>query len=222
MSGTSATAHGERGDHRRTPNTRRKAISPPSSRSSTPRRSSATVRRIDRPVFVKNPPVAGRRSAPSSPPARPTPSTARRRPRAMVDRPQQWDFGDGTTGRGDVVTHAFAEPGHLHRHATPSSTTPAIPATPPPRNSRSASTPSRLPPPGHDRRISIGEETVFDAGASSDSDGTIVTYEWDFGDGATAHRRDGPAQLCQAGHLYRHAPHPRQFRRRQQRRRAIP
>ena len=38
---------------------------------------------------------------------------------------------------------------------------------------------------GDDRRIAIGEETVLDAGASTDSDGTLVAYEWDFGDGNT-------------------------------------
>ncbi len=45
---------------------------------------------------------------------------------------------------------------------------------------------------GADRRIAVAEETVFDAGASTDADGTIVSYFWDFGDGNTAPRAVAP------------------------------
>jgi hypothetical protein len=39
---------------------------------------------------------------------------------------------------------------------------------------------------GDDRSALIGRPVVFDGSASSDPDGSIVSYEWDFGDGATA------------------------------------
>lgn len=38
---------------------------------------------------------------------------------------------------------------------------------------------------GPDKTLHIGELAIFDGAASSDSDGTIVSYIWDFGDGET-------------------------------------
>ncbi len=38
---------------------------------------------------------------------------------------------------------------------------------------------------GADRTVLVGEAVAFDGSESHDSDGTIVGYQWDFGDGAT-------------------------------------
>ena len=64
---------------------------------------------------------------------------------------------------------------------------------------------------GPDRHVAIGEVITFDAGASTDPDGALVEYLWDFGDGAT-----GDGQVVQyayraLGHLPGHADGARQF-----------
>ncbi len=48
---------------------------------------------------------------------------------------------------------------------------------------------------GPDRRIAVGQRITFDARGSSDSDGTIVIYKWNFGDGTS----DGGLQVQ---HIY--------------------
>lgn len=108
-----------------------------------------------------------------------------------------WDFGDGATAAGQVVAHTYAAPGDytVTLTVTDDSTT---------RTASQSDTLSvrvnaaPVAEAGEDRRIAIAEETVFDAGGSSDPDGAIVSYFWDFGDGNTAtgpvaaHRYDAP------------------------------
>ena len=43
-----------------------------------------------------------------------------------------------------------------------------------------------LPEAGADRSVAIAEPMIFNGGGSSDRDGNIIAYDWDFGDGATA------------------------------------
>ena len=63
---------------------------------------------------------------------------------------------------------------------------------------------------------------LFDAAASTDPDGAITGFEWDFGDGTTADRRAGAAPLRRARHLRGPARGHRRRRRRQQPRRRDP
>ncbi|MCP4385427.1 MAG: PKD domain-containing protein [Hyphomicrobiales bacterium] len=151
------------------------------------------------PVFVKNPPTAASEkrtlvAAAETNSFDGAPSTARQWSIAR----HVWDFGDGARKEGESVAHAFAEPGtYTVRHTvTDDSGHPCNTAYEEFEvlvNAR----PEAIA--GADRRISIGEETVLDAGASGDTDGPIVGYEWDFGDGATAtgqtvqHSYDAPA-----------------------------
>ena len=95
-----------------------------------------------------------------------------------------WDFGDGTTddtGATPMDNHAYANPGQytvtlkvtddLNVTSTTATHTVTVDAVP---KASFTAAPDR------------GDLAVaFDAGGSSDSFGTITSYSWDFGDGAT-------------------------------------
>ena len=117
--------------------------------------------------------------------------------------PTTWDFGDGSKATGPVVTHAYAKSGTypVTLSVTDDSTTRTATV------SDGLSVRVNEPPvaeAGADRRIAIGEETTFDAGASADADGTIVSVL--LGLRRRQHRcRSGrAAQLQRAGDLHGH------------------
>jgi len=95
-----------------------------------------------------------------------------------------WDFGDGDTGAGEVVTHTYATSGNFTARLTVTdndgrtgSATEVIlvgePSLPPVADF--VFTPSTGIYPC---------EIVFDGGRSRDPDGKIVQYTWNFGDGS--------------------------------------
>ncbi|HEC63045.1 MAG TPA: PKD domain-containing protein, partial [Candidatus Acetothermia bacterium] len=97
-----------------------------------------------------------------------------------------WDFGDGTTTSGVRVNKSYSSAGTYtvtlvvrdDRGATDSETKQVTVGPPPnqPPTARFSYTPTNPDP---------GDVVSFDASASSDPDGSIVSYSWDFGDGTT-------------------------------------
>ncbi|SDF12164.1 PKD repeat-containing protein [Blastococcus fimeti] len=94
-----------------------------------------------------------------------------------------WTFGDGTTGTGVKPAHAYRAAGTYQvqltvtddRGATSRSTGTVTVAAPPPNEAPTA-----------DFSIAgAGRTASFDASASKDSDGTVASYAWTFGDGST-------------------------------------
>jgi PKD repeat protein len=92
-----------------------------------------------------------------------------------------WDFGDGSTGNGATPTHAYADPGNYtvtltvtDENGGTNSTTKQVAATAP-----------NVPPTAAFTSSGAELEFDFDATDSTDPDGTITSYAWDFGDGNT-------------------------------------
>ncbi len=96
----------------------------------------------------------------------------------------EWDFGDGASGTGETTAHTYASQGTYNVSLTVTDDSGA---------SDSASTTVTVDPAnqapsanaGGPYSANAGETLVFDGTGSSDSDGSIVSYAWDFGDGAS-------------------------------------
>lgn len=96
-----------------------------------------------------------------------------------------WDFGDGSTASGDRVAKRYSAAGTYtvtltvtdNRGATGSTSQPITVTSPNQAPVASFTFSPTNPDPG--------ETVTFDASASTDPDGTIVSYTWDFGDGHT-------------------------------------
>ena len=99
----------------------------------------------------------------------------------------EWDFGDGTIGTGDTTTHIFADAGTYNVRlivtddsAASDTFIVAILVNPGVGNQAPTATFTATPPTGN-APLSV----FLDATASTDPDGQIVSYVWDFGDGTT-------------------------------------
>ena len=90
-----------------------------------------------------------------------------------------WDFGDGTSGSGATPSHAYASAGNYDVTLTVTdddgatgSTTQQVTVMAANQSPTAAFTPS-----------CTDLDCAFDGSTSSDPDGTIASYAWDFGDG---------------------------------------
>lgn len=102
-----------------------------------------------------------------------------------------WDFGDGGSSLGSIVSHVYSSPGTYtvsltvtdNSGATNTDTAIAIitedqtTPTPPPTTNKPPKADA-----GNDVKAKVGESIHFDASKSTDADGTITKYSWDFGD----------------------------------------
>jgi len=97
-----------------------------------------------------------------------------------------WQFGDGETGYGETVTHAYSSQGTYlvsltvtdNADASSTDTTEAIVL---PHLNQPPTADAGGPYSG-----AVGEPIKFDGSGSHDPDGEIVSYAWQFGDGSSA------------------------------------
>lgn len=95
-----------------------------------------------------------------------------------------WDFGDGGTGTGATPAHTYVQAGTYNVTLTVSdgelSSTDVTTAQIIEVND------APVADAGSDKEVKVGDTVNFDGSGSTDEEGPIVTYEWDFGDGTKA------------------------------------
>ena len=95
-----------------------------------------------------------------------------------------WDFGDGLTGTGPIVTHTYGRKGTFPVYLT------AVGPGGPLQAHTEVQVQSKAPLAWFTVTPAMGavvrSPVTFDGSPSSDPDGTVVDYVWDFGDGTGA------------------------------------
>jgi PKD repeat protein len=94
-----------------------------------------------------------------------------------------WDFGDGTTGNGVMVQHSYSQDGTYVVTLTVTDNEGAIGTASATKTIRNRSPRASFTESAE--TVDIGEVIHFDASGSYDPDGSIISYNWNFGDGTT-------------------------------------
>ncbi|MBA3707762.1 MAG: PKD domain-containing protein, partial [Planctomycetes bacterium] len=99
-----------------------------------------------------------------------------------------WSFGDGATGSGASISHTYAAAGSYTARVTVTdnagatgTTTVSITVTAPPAGNQPPVARVSATPTSGTAPVSV----AFDGSTSSDPDGSIASYAWNFGDGTT-------------------------------------
>jgi PKD repeat protein len=108
-----------------------------------------------------------------------------------------WNFGDGASGSGQTSSHAYRQAGTYSVKLavtdgggrTNATTHTVAIGDRPPTASLALSPTSAL----------TGDQVAFDGSGSSDPDGSVVGYTWDFGDGVSDYGRTNAHVYQQAG-----------------------
>ncbi len=109
-----------------------------------------------------------------------------------------WDFGDGTTGEGATVSHAYGQGGNYKAVLTVDDgkgtrCSVASRSVPVSVNTIPSAIISSVDP------VSTGQTITFDGSGSGDADGDSLTYSWDFGDGSTGNGATASHAYSQGG-----------------------
>ncbi|MBU4509481.1 PKD domain-containing protein [bacterium] len=97
-----------------------------------------------------------------------------------------WDFKDGNTGTGQTVNHTFSSTGSYNVELTVTDDKGATHSIT--KTINVTETPNQSPTASFTANPTSGVaplEVSFNASSSSDSDGSIISYQWDFKDGNT-------------------------------------
>ncbi|QTA85729.1 PKD domain-containing protein [Desulfonema magnum] len=107
------------------------------------------------------------------------------KPHAPIITNWNWDFGDGAKGEGEQAEHTYAKSGEYIVTLTVTSDSDTDCNT----SSKQKRININEPPvavAGEDRLVGVNQVITFDGASSTDQDGVISAYDWDFGDGNTA------------------------------------
>ncbi len=97
-----------------------------------------------------------------------------------------WNFGDGATAEGPTVEHVYQKPGaYLIRLSIGTDATASECNASTVQHAVIANAPP-VADAGKDRLVGVNQEVLFDGSGSSDPDGAITSWSWDFGDGTQA------------------------------------
>ncbi len=104
-----------------------------------------------------------------------------------------WNFGDGASGEGERITHAYENPGRYEASVLVSDACGQVFNNVLKKFAVTVNHPPKADA-GPDAVAAPGEKVLFDASASQDPDGKLIAYYWEFGDG----NRDKGIQVSHA------------------------